>query len=282
MSPVVAGWELALRLRRRREELGIEVRTITQRLKFSRNYWSAVENERKVLSEESLVELLRLFEFDEREQRELLELRSAAKERGWWTGYAVLDDELQRLVGLEAGAHSVRAYESLLIPGLLQTPDYARALMTPDVNVRRVEVDQLVEARLRRHDRLTGVNPLRLTALISESALRQEVGGRAVLRGQLEYLREMLEKHSDTVEIRVIPFSVTSCGLFGASTACLIDFQNPRLPTVIWQETVTTWGVIDDPIKVRDISVTYADSLNRALNDQNTRKMIDQRIKDLD
>src|SRR5262245_31910222 len=58
VSPTVAAWELALRLRRRRVQLGVEVRTITQRLGFSRNYWSAVENERKILSEENLVKLL--------------------------------------------------------------------------------------------------------------------------------------------------------------------------------------------------------------------------------
>src|SRR5882757_2906322 len=135
---MVASWELVLRLRERRDQVGIEVRNITQALGFSRNYWSAVENERKILSEESLTKVLELLEFDEEERRELLELRGVAKKRGWWTQYSgLLDRELQRLYGLEAGAQSVRTYESLLIPGLLQVPDYARAIMIPDVTIRQ-------------------------------------------------------------------------------------------------------------------------------------------------
>jgi hypothetical protein len=260
----------------------MDVKTITQRLGFSRNYWSAVENERKILAEDSLNKLLELFEFDEEERAELHALRAAAKARGWWTGYsAVLDEEVQRLFGLEAGAHSVRVYESLLIPGLLQTTAYARSLITPDVNVRRVEVDQIVEARLRRQHRLLDKNPLRLTALISEAAFRQEIGGRVVLRGQLEHLVNMLERYPDTIDLRVIPFTMASCGLFGGAGVSIIDFRNPRLPTVVWQETVTFWGVINDPNKVRAISGTYRDAECRSLSRQQTLELLHRRVGEL-
>lgn len=281
-SPTIARWELALRLRKRREQVGVEVKTITQELGFTRNYWSAVENERKILSEESLRKLLDLFEFDAEERAELLELRAVAKERGWWARYsAVLNDELQRLVGLEQGAHSVRGFESLLIPGLLQTADYARALMTPDVNLRQVEVEQRVEARIRRQDRLDGDSPLRLIELISEAALRQEVGGPAVLRSQLDHLTKMIEDYPETIEVRVLPFTARSCGLFGAATVHLIDFENTWLPTVIWSETVTSWGIIDEPTKVRDISGTYREGLKSALSRQDSLELIQQRVEEL-
>src|SRR5699024_932925 len=122
VSPTVARWELGLRLRQRREQLGTDVATITQRINFSRNYWSAIENERKILSAEKLRTLLDLYEFDTDEQHELLELREAAKQRGWWSRYSGLfSDELLRLYGLEHGAYGIRTYESLLIPGWLQT-----------------------------------------------------------------------------------------------------------------------------------------------------------------
>jgi transcriptional regulator with XRE-family HTH domain len=281
VSPVVAGWELALRLRQHREQLGIEVRTITSELGFSRNYWSAVENERKILSEEALTKVLDLFEFGQDERQELLRLRAAAKERGWWTRYsAVLDDERQRMFGLEYGAHSVHDWESLLVPGLLQTRDYARALMTPDVNLRQVEVEQHVEVRMRRQERLGGDHPLSFTALISEAVLRQEVGGRAVLRRQLEHLRDIMTDNSG-IELRIIPFSTRSCGLFGASTVHLIGFDNSRLPTVIWQETVTAGGFIDDPMKVRDIRGTYREAAQNALSGHESKEMIQQRIEEL-
>lgn len=281
-SPVVAAWELALRLKRRRETMGVEVKTIVQRLGFTRNYWSAVENERKILSEESLLKLFDLFEYDEDEREELLVLRTAAKERAWWTRYGgVLSAELQRLIGLEAGARSVRYYESLLIPGLLQTADYAKALMITAVTERRVEADPRVEVRLRRQERLFGDDPLHMTAIISEAALRQEIGGPAVHREQLAHLARVIEERPN-VEVRVIPFTATACGLFGAATTHLIEFADPGLPTVAWQESVTTFAVIDDPDAVRDIAATYNDALGRTLSIADSLKLIQRRIKELD
>ncbi|MFD9699081.1 Scr1 family TA system antitoxin-like transcriptional regulator [Lentzea sp. NPDC059081] len=281
-SPVVAAWELALRLRQRRDEMGIEVKTITQRLGFTRNYWSAVENERKILSEESLIKLIDLLEYDEEERRELLALRLVAKERGWWMRYGgVLSSDLQRLIGLEAGADSVRYYESLLIPGLLQTAEYARALMIPSVTERRVEVDHRVEVRLHRQKRIFGDNPMGMTAIISEAALRQEIGGQAVHRAQLAELKRIIEE-CPNVEVRIVPFSATACGLFGAATTHLIDFANSRLPTVAWQESVTTRGIIDAPDQVRDIAATYDDALGRTLTVSKSLELIRQRIKELD
>lgn len=282
VSPVVARWELALRLRRRRKQVNVEVGTIARELRFTRNYWSAVENERKILSEDSLDKLADLLEFDKSERQELHELRVTAKQNGWWARYsAVLDDDLQRLFGLEYGAHRIQAYESILVPGLLQTGDYARALMNPDVNVRQVEVDQLVEARLKRQERLTGDSRLRLTALVSEAALRQEIGGPAVLRRQLEHIADMVEQHPGTIEFRVIPFSASACGLFGAATVNVIDFENVWLPTVIWQETVTSWGVVDDFTRVRHIAGTYREGLGRALDGPASLHMIRKRVEEL-
>jgi transcriptional regulator with XRE-family HTH domain len=280
---VVAAWELALRLRQRRDETGVEVRTITERLGFSRNYWSAVENERKILSEDSLVKLVELLEFDREEEQELLALRRAAKARGWWTRYSgFFDEELQRLFGLEAGAHTVRGYESHLIPGLLQTEEYARALMTPNVTIRQVEIEQRVDARMRRQQRLADDPPLNLTTLISEAALRQQIGGRDVLRRQVQHLADLVQRPGSSIELLVIPFTAHSCGLFGAGTVHLIEFESARLPTVAWQETVTSWGVIDDSTKVRDITAVYREARESALGPVESLETIQKIMKELD
>jgi transcriptional regulator with XRE-family HTH domain len=281
-SPVVAGWELVLRLRERREQVGVEVRHITQALGFSRNYWSAVENERKILSEEALRKLLELLEFGPDESREMIALRDIAKERGWWSDYtALFDADLRRLFGLEHGAHSIRNYENLLIPGLLQTDEYARAVIHPDVTVPPVQVDQRVKVRLRRQKRLDDDVPLRLTAVISEAALHQEIGGASVLRHQLEHLVEMIEKYPDNLNVRVVPFTATACSLFGGATVYLIDFENPRLPTVLWQETVTAWGIIDDRTQVEAISAAFNEAHQRSLDGRASRKLIQQRIEEI-
>lgn len=282
-SPVVASWELALRLKRRREQLGIDVRTIIETLGFTRNYWSAVENERKILSPEALLRIIELFEFDDEEKEELLNLRAAAKERGWWSRYSALfDSDVQRLYGLEQGARSMRDYENLLIPGLVQTTDYIRAIMMPDAMVRKVEVDQRIEARLRRQRRLLDTeDPFTLTAVVSEAALRQQIGGRGVLRDQLVHLGNLIEEHPEALDFRVIPFTATACGLFGAATVHLIDFDNAQLPTLAWQETVTAWGIIEDPMQVRNISAAYEDAYRRALNKKETLQLIRSHAKEL-
>ena len=282
-SPVVASWELALRLKRRREQLGVEVRTITETIGFTRNYWSAVENERKILSLESLTRVIELFEFDDEEKEELLALRAAAKERGWWTRYSALfDNEIQRLYGLEQGARGIRDYENLLIPGLLQIAAYTRAIMRPDVTMRAVEVDQRVEARLRRQARLLDeTDPFTFTAVISEASLRQQIGGPRVLRDQLTHLATLIERYPSKLDIRVIPFTATACGLFGGATVVLLDFDNPQLPILAWQETVTTWGIIDDPTQVRNLTTTFEDAYRLALSKDATLEKITDYIREL-
>ncbi|SNR46879.1 Helix-turn-helix domain-containing protein [Haloechinothrix alba] len=276
VSPTVARWELGIRLRRRRAQLGIDVQTITARLGFSRNYWSAIENDRKLLSEEKLRTLLELYEFDEDEQQELLALRESAKERGWWSRYSALfSEELLRVYGLEHGAESIRTYESLLVPGLLQTSDYARALISSDLaNIRQVEVDQRVEVRMRRQQRLSGDDPLQLTAVISEAALLQQIGGTEVLSRQLEYLADMIEKYPETIELRVIPFTATAGGVLGASTFHVIEFASAELPSLAWQETVTSQGVIESETQVRDLAMTHAQALTQGLDRQESLELI--------
>jgi transcriptional regulator with XRE-family HTH domain len=279
-SSVVASWELALRLRRRRIEK-IDIPTLTRKMGFTRNYWSAVENDRKVLSEESLAKIFELLEFDHEERQELLELRETAKRREWWTQYTgLLSAEIQRLYGLEYGATSMRTYENLLMPGLLQTADYARAIMTADVTVRQVDIEELIKIRLQRQERLTDADPLVLTAVISQAALMQEIGGALVLRRQLEHLARIAEEHAGTIFLRVVPFTAISCPLIGSATTHVIDFASPKLPSLAWQETVTTYGVIDDPVQVRDIDTAYSETLAIALSPQESLEMIHSRIEE--
>jgi len=281
-SPVIANWELVLRLRERREQLGIGVSDITQRLGFTRNYWSAIENEHKIIPENTLRNLFEFLEFSEDDRQQLLVLRETAKETGWWSRYSALfDGNIQRLFGLEHGAQQIRNYDTLLVPGLLQTPDYTREIMSSDTSIRPVEVEQRVAARLHRQERLRGADPLHLTAILSEAALRQQVGGPSVLRGQLDRLLTIIDDFNDNVEVRVIPFTATACNLFGAGTLCLLDFESPRLPRVAWHETVSTWGVITDPIKVRDITMAFNEALTRTLDRGETRKIIEKHRKEL-
>ena len=154
--------------------------------------------------------------------------------------------------------------------------------MNPSVIIPQVEVGQRVDIRVRRQERLGGNHPLHLNVLISEAVLRQQIGGLPVLRGQLDHLLRMIEKNPDTLDIRVIPFTAQAHNLLGAGTVHILDFKNPRLPTVVWQETVSTWGIIDEPSQVRDISVAFAQAKQRAIDRTASRAMILNYRKELD
>jgi hypothetical protein len=117
--------------------------------------------------------------------------------------------------------------------------------------------------------------------IMSEAALRQQIGGPAVLRAQLEHLLTVIEQHPDNVEIRVIPFTATACNLFGAGTLQLLDFQSARLPRVAWLETVSTWGVITDTTRVRDISMAFNEAMERTLDPKRSKDTIEKHRKDL-
>ncbi|ONM49054.1 helix-turn-helix domain-containing protein [Nocardia donostiensis] len=259
VSPTVARWELVLRLRDLREQHGFDSAGFAKRVGFTPANWSHVEKGRRMLTTKTIGPVLDLLEVPDHERRELLELLHMSKQRSWWAA-APIGQELQRLYGMEFGAQSIRSYDSLVVPGLLQTEAYARALISADVMIRPVQVDQLVEIRMRRQERLRGPDRVELTALMGEAVLRQQIGGLDVLRGQLHHLAALLDE-LDTVEVRIIPFSAPAGAVLGSSSFHLLDFAAAQLPTFGWVESAVFGGAVDDREQVRDLSYAYARAL---------------------
>lgn len=281
-APWLARWELSLRLRDRRKLLGMDIKTLTSALEFSRNYWSAVENNRTVLSLEKLTVLIDLFEFEAHEAEQLLHLRDVARQREWVAQYsAVLNDDVKRFYGLEAGAQRVQSWESMLITGLLQTEDYARATIKSDPGVTATRAEQLVQVRLRRQQRLRGTDPLELTAVMSEAALCQETGGVDVLRDQLRHLLRVAEELIDTVEIRIVPFKAT-LGAVGGATRFVFHFASAQLPTLAWQEQMdTTVSVEEGQERFEQLRISNERALGMSLSREDSLALIAKRADDL-
>jgi len=275
-SPIVARWEIALRLRQRREELGLAPAAITKQLGLSQAYLSHIENERNLMSEDKLRPLMTVLEIDEDEQNELLAVHAVAKGRGWWSRYsAIFNDELMRLHGLEHGAQSIRVHESVLMPGLLQCPEYVRALMNSPFGVRSpAYADPLIEARFKRQERLTQPEPLQFTALLNQGALLQQPWGPDVARAQLQHLIALIEGHPETMDIRIIPFdSAASAALVGV-TVYLLDFSSPRLPTLAWSENGAFGQIIEDQMQVRELNHLYTTAFAMAPSRQESLELI--------
>ncbi|MFE3100129.1 Scr1 family TA system antitoxin-like transcriptional regulator [Nocardia tengchongensis] len=273
-SPTVARWELVLRLRELREQHGFDSATFAKRVGFTAANWSHVEKGRRVLTTKTIGPVLELLEVEGEEREELLELLLLSKERGWWAkSSALIGPELQRYYGMELGAESIRSYDSLVVPGLLQTEEYVRALISADVMIRPVQVEQLVSVRLKRAERLRGDDRVELTAVIGEATLLQQIGGPKVLRGQLEHLATLLDE-LDSISVRVIPFTATQGALLGGSSFHLLDFASENLPTFAWVESAVFGGAVEDPDQIRDLRFAFVRALDQSLGRADSLELI--------
>ncbi len=282
MSPVVARWELSYRTRKRKDELGITGPQIAKALEFSPTYWPKVERDQRILKEDKLVELLQLLGFDDDERADLVEARRLAGQRGWWSEYDGLFTEQQlRLFGMEYGAEEISTVESLLIPGLLQTEEYARTLITGDTAfIRQIEMKQRVEVRLKRQERLTGDDPLRLNVVVSEAAVRQQTGGPDVLRNQLQHLISMIEAHRNTIDFRILPFTSRIGAVRGCSTFHILGFDRPRLPALGWSEVPDHDEFVEDQQRVRNMTIVFGHLQSEALSREETLDLLGRALID--
>ncbi|NKY54515.1 helix-turn-helix domain-containing protein [Nocardia vermiculata] len=267
VSPTVARWELFERLRRRQTDLGLSGPKIAKQLGYAPNYWYKIERDRMVLPEEKHLALLDMIEVDDEERERLIELRAQAKARGWWDEYAGLFTAQQsRLWGLEYGAEEICSFESLLIPGLLQTEDYARSLIAGDqVIVRRPEVRRRVQTRMKRQERLGGDDPVRLNVVISEAALHQQIGGEDVLRAQLEHLVELITTH-DGIEVLVLPYSSLTGAARGGGAFHILDFPGDQVSPLGWHESAVVAEVIEDPMTIETLAATFGSVAQASLS----------------
>lgn len=278
MSPTVARMELLLRLNQWKTDLNIDPATAAAALKITTNYWHQLMSDRRTLTDDQFNAMLDLFGLDDPERRELAALRAGSRERGWWTGYqGLFDDETRRLFGLEHGAESIATYEALVIPGLLQTEDYARAIMASDVaRIRPLDTDLYIEVRMRRQKLLIGDDPLHLTALIHQAALEQLTGDQAVMHGQLRHLAEMLRNHETTIDIRIVPFTAAIRPILSGSPFHILYFASPMLSPVAWHESVVARGVIDDASRVRELRILFERQVDLALSREDSLTLIER------
>ncbi|MGH3773065.1 MAG: Scr1 family TA system antitoxin-like transcriptional regulator [Pseudonocardiaceae bacterium] len=278
-SSTVQAWELGLRLRERREQLGLTATVVGKTTGIGGTNLSAIESGKRRLTAVKLTDLARAYELSAEELAELDTIRARAEQREWYHDYATIhSEEFLRFLGLEAGAASARYYQSDLIPGLLQTADYARATFKGG-HTRPADVGPWVESRLARQERLGGDAPLRLSVVINQAALLQEIGGRAVLARQLEHLTEVIEDHHDHVEVHIMPFSAGSHPLIGYPMT-ILSFDSPRLPDLLWQDVIGSQAIIDRRTTLRECVASFDAATDRALSREDSLALIQRTRKE--
>ncbi|WP_439676017.1 DUF5753 domain-containing protein [Embleya sp. MST-111070] len=196
--PTVRRRMLGLELRRLRERLDLTAEDASDRMGWHPTKMSRVEAGRSGVRPHELTRLLDTYDVTDTDVRDgLAELSKNAKVRVWWTPYNdVLTQRYSSYIVFEAEAVSARNFEAALIPGLLQTPDYARAItraLEPSLTV--AEVNALVDVRIQRQSAaFNREDPLKLWCIVDESALRRKVGGPPVMLKQLRHLLEATEQ----------------------------------------------------------------------------------------
>lgn len=272
---------LGSQLRRLRESAGISREDAGWHIRASESKISRLELGRVGFKMRDVEDLLTLYGVTDDQQREpFLSMAKAANAVTWWHGYHdAMPSWFAGYVGLEESASLIRTYEVQYIPGLLQTPDYTRAVMAGrsvfDADMeRRVQIRQERQKVLVREE-----NPPRLWAVVDEAALRRPVGSREIMRQQLAYLLEMMERPNVTVQ--VLPFqSGAHAAEAGAFT--ILRFAEPDLPDVVYLEHLAGALYLDkrDDVDVylQVIERIAVDALTPALTVDALAKL----IKDLD
>src|SRR6516165_5153030 len=187
-GPTVLRILLGSQLRRLREAKGVTRDDAGYTIRASGSKISRMELGRVSFKERDVEDLLDLYGVDEEEAKSLIALAKQANSPGWWHKYGdVLPDWFQVYVGLEEAALLIRLYEVQFVPGLLQTADYARAVIKLGLpSASADEVERRISLRLARQELLTKPGGPRLWAIVDEAALRRPIGGKEVMRAQLE------------------------------------------------------------------------------------------------
>ncbi|GAA2951731.1 helix-turn-helix domain-containing protein [Kitasatospora cinereorecta] len=272
VNPTVRRRRLGQELRRLREIKGMTAEEVAERLLVSQSKISRLENGRRSISQRDVRDLCGVYEVeDHRIVESLMQMAKDSRQQGWWHAFG--DIPYSVYIGLETDAASLRVYESLIVPGLLQTREYAQAViegMWPEATPH--EIDKRIQIRLKRQDRLTDpVNPLRFWAVIDEALLRRIVGDPRTMNAQLLHLAELSELPH--VTLQVLPYDVGAHpGMYGKFA--ILEFQETMDASVVYLEGVTSDLYLEKANDVQSYAVMYEHLRAKALSAEQSREFI--------
>lgn len=278
VNPTVRRRRLGQELRRLRELKGMTAEEVAERLLVSQSKISRLENGRRSISQRDVRDLCGVYEVeDHRIVDSLMQMAKDSRQQGWWHAFG--DIPYSVYIGLETDAASLRVYEPQVVPGLLQTRQYAEALIAgalPESGI--TDIEKRVSVRLRRQERINEAeHPLRLWVVVDEAALRRLVGDKQLMREQLEYLVELSQLPHVTVQ--VLPFEMGAHPGINGQYA-ILEFPDASDSSVVYIEGVTSDLYLEKANDVQKYSVMYEHLRAQALNVDQTRQFIADIAKD--
>ncbi len=248
-GPTVQRLVLGSQLHRLRESRGITAEQAAESIRGSHSKISRMEHGRVGFKKRDVADLLTLYGVTDTEERAaLLNLAREANTPGWWHAYSdILPAWAQPYVGLEAAASVIRTYQIQIIPGLLQTEGYARALIRRGSAATEDEIARRGELRASRQEILRRPDAPQLWVVADEGALRRPVGSREVVREQLQYLIEVADHPAVTLQI--MPFAAGAHSAMGGPFT-ILRFAEPDLADVVHIEQLTSAVYLEKPVEV--------------------------------
>jgi hypothetical protein len=279
-DPTVLKILLGAQLRRLRETAGVSRDDAGYHIRASGSKISRLELGRVSFKERDVSDLLDLYGVDVSVKEQLIQLTAEANATPWWQKYReVVPDWFQVYVGLEEAAALIRVYEVQFVPGLLQTEEYARAVVVQgSPNLVPEEVESRVAVRMGRQKLFARENPPRLWAIVDEAALRRPMGGREVLAGQIKRLIDVVGEPNITLQ--VMPFKYGGHAAEGGAFT-IMRFPEADLPDMVYMEYLTGAHYVDKP---EDVEV-YAAVMERlsvaGTSPERTRDILNEILKEI-
>lgn len=264
---------VAHELAQAREDLGLSIRDVAGRTTWHNSKVSRIESSRTKASAADITKLGEIYDADGATVARWIEMAQDNISNAWWQRYERwLAASFVEFLTYESEAVRAWSVQHMFLPGLLQTSDYIRSLHTVGPLRDPGRNDAEYEVRLRRQRRLHEPEPLVFHALLAESALHWQFGGREILRNQLIHLRSMSEL--ENVHIRVVPFA-------RPATIYPTDFfELPRSGSVAFGEA--SWGtpIYDDPLDLAEARREIERVEAAALSEEETDQLLEQRIRE--
>ncbi|WP_043264808.1 helix-turn-helix transcriptional regulator [Streptomyces sp. CT34] len=277
VNPTVRRRRLGQELRRLREAKGLTAEEVAERLLVSQSKISRLENGRRSISQRDVRDLCGVYEVeDHRIVDSLMQMAKDSRQQGWWHAFG--DIPYSVYIGLETEAASLRTYESLLVPGLLQTPGYAEAVIPGAVpELAPDDLEKRIQVRMRRQERVNDPDrPLRLWVVLDESALRRVVGSHLIMREQLEQLVEV--SRLPHVTVQVLPYDTGAhAGMSG--TFSILEFDDAADSSVVYIEGVTSDLYLEKTNDVHKYTIMYEHLRAQALSADASREFIAEAAK---
>lgn len=281
-SPTVKRRRVAATLKLLRERNGKTVTEAARAVDHDQSWLSRIESLESGIHPNDCRALLALYGVKGEAADAVVEMARQARQRGWWqrTYSDTLPDWFSKFVGLESDASAIRFFSAQTVPGLLQTEAYARAIIMAAATPRQPkEIDQIVALRMDRQALLTSDDPPQFRAVLDEGAVRRVIGGRQVMREQIERLLQATEQTH--IEIQVLPFDVGAHGGLNGGFV-ILDFPPLAEPypnqaaddRIVYIDTWRSSLYLEEPAEVAAYAAVFEQIRAEALSAERSRDLL--------